>query len=246
MRESAIRSETPREGLVRLRIARPPVNVLTGADLELLAGAIAGAAPARVILLCGLERAFSAGVSVAEHVPEPASIDRMLRSMRSALMALADSAAVTVAAVSGACLGGGAEIASACDVVFVAEDSRIGFPEIRLGCFPPGGVALLPLRIGAARAADWILSGRAVSGLEAVQAGFASRALPARDVEPEAQRFCADLISRGGAALSAATRLLRGPRCQALKGAMTSAEEAYRGLAGDPDLERAVREWKRR
>jgi cyclohexa-1,5-dienecarbonyl-CoA hydratase len=234
------------DGFVRIRIDRPPVNVLGADDLRALAASVAqaDAAGARVILLAGLPRAFSAGVSIPEHVPEAAMIDRMLAAMRAALTSLLETSAVTIAAVSGACLGGGAELASACDLVFAAEDARVGFPEIRVACFPPGAVALLPLRIGAARAADWILSGRTVSGREAAEAGFASRAIPAHRVEKEAEEFARELLSRAPAALAAASRLLRSERRRALDETMARAEEAYRGLAGDEDLARAVRDWE--
>jgi len=240
--------ESSGDGFVRIRIDRPPVNVLGADDLRALAASVAqaDAAGARVILLAGLPRAFSAGVSIPEHVPEPAMIDRMLAAMRAAVTSLLETSAVTIAAVSGACLGGGAELASACDLVFAAEDSRIGFPEIRVACFPPGAVALLPLRIGAARAADWILSGRTVSGREAAEAGFASRALPADQVEREAEKFARELLARAPAALAAASGLLRFERRRALDETMARAEEAYRGLSGDEDLARAVREWERR
>jgi cyclohexa-1,5-dienecarbonyl-CoA hydratase len=231
------------QGLARLRIERPPVNVLSGADLEDLAAAVSAAAGARVLLVTGLPRAFSAGVEVSEHAPEPDAIARMLGAMRAALTALVETPAVTVAAVSGACLGGGAELAAACDVVFAAEDARIGFPEIRLACFPPAGAALLPLKIGAARAADWILSGRSVSGTEAGQAGFASRVFPAAALSREAERFARQLLGRAPAALAAAAGLLRAGRREALSAALRRAEDAYRGLAGDPDLARAVREF---
>ena len=119
--------------------------------IQELARLVLECAGARVLVLSGLPRAFSAGVSVAEHFPDPKAIEEMLAGMRSALNALVRTPAVTVAAVSGACLGGGAELAAACDVVLTTEDSRIGFPEIRLACFPPGAAALLPVRIGGAR-----------------------------------------------------------------------------------------------
>ena len=160
--------------------------------------------------------------------------------MRAVLEALVASPAVTVAAVSGACLGGGAEIAAACDLVLAAEDARIGFPEIRLACFPPGGAALLPLKVGETRAADWILTGRVVSGSEAAETGFASRACTAAALDEESGRLAEDLLSRSPAALRAALGVLRAPRRQALAGALLSAEEAYRGLAGSEDLARAV------
>ena len=166
--------------------------------------------------------------------------------MRAALTALVETPAVTIAEVSGACLGGGAEIAAACDFVFAAEDARIGFPEIRLACFPPAGSVLLPLRVGSARAGEWILSGSIASGREAGQAGFASRVFPAHRLAAETDRAARELAGRGAAALAAALSILRAPRREALApaGALARSEEAYRGLAHDPDLARAVADFR--
>ncbi len=233
-------------GRADLEIRLPPVNVLRVADLEAIAAAVPRAASSRVLVLTGLPRAFSAGVSVAEHVPETAPIERMLTAMRRTLEALLDAPAVTVAAVSGACLGGGAEIAAACDLVLCANDARVGFPEIRLACFPPGAAALLPGRVGEARAADWILTGRTVSGREAAEAGFATRAVEPAALASETDRLAAQLLSRGAAALSAARELARTGRRRALASMLPRAEEAYRALAGDAELARAVREFPER
>ena len=89
----------------------PPVNVLGPAALGALAAAIEDAPPARLLVLRGLPRAFSAGVEVAAHAPEPDLIEGMLAAMRGVLSALVETPAVTLASVSGACLGGGAELA---------------------------------------------------------------------------------------------------------------------------------------
>jgi cyclohexa-1,5-dienecarbonyl-CoA hydratase len=229
-----------------VRLARPPVNVLDLESLGELARCVQGLGAARVLVLSGLPRAFSAGVAVSDHVPEPARIETMLAAMRAVLEALVEAPAVTVAAVSGACLGGGAEIAAACDFVLAAEDARIGFPEIRLACFPPGAAALLPLKIGEARAADWILTGRVLSGRDAALAGFASRAVAAADLVGETDRLVSELSSRSPAALSAAREVLRGPRRDALARRLPLAESAYRGLAGSEDLGRAVAEFGKR
>ena len=191
-------------------------------------------------MLSGLPRAFSSGVAVLDHVPEPRQIDTMLAAMRNVLEALVATPAVTVAAVSGACLGGGAEIAAACDFILAAEDARVGFPVIRLACFPPGAAAMLPVKVGEARAADWILTGRVVSGREAVEAGFASRSCPAAALEEETERLAEELLSRSPAALRAALGVLRAPRRNAIALALTLAEDAYRSLAGSEDLARAV------
>lgn len=227
-----------------LRIEIPPVNVLNVAALEELAREISAAAPARLLVLTGLPRAFSAGVDVAEHAPEPAAIDAMLAAMRRALTALCETPAVTLAAVSGACLGGGAEIVCACDLVLVADDARIGFPEIRLACFPPGAAVLLPLRIGEARAADWILSGETRSGREAAEVGFAARSVEARRLGAEVERVAARILQASPGALAAVLPLLRRARRDALAHELPAAEDAYRGLAGSEDLARAVREFE--
>src|SRR5262245_65983517 len=98
---------TEENGLARVSIQLPPVNVLRVAQLEELGWLVQRAAVARVLVLSGLPRAFSAGVEVAEHAPESGAIDRMLWAMRELLTALIESPAVTVASISGACLGGG-------------------------------------------------------------------------------------------------------------------------------------------
>jgi len=230
-----------------VRIDAPPVNVLDAALLGELERAIRDAAPpARLIVLRGLPRAFSAGVSVAEHVPDPAAIETMLRAMRGVLEALVDAPAVTVASVSGACLGGAAELLCACDLVLVAENARVGFPEIRLACFPPGAAALLPARIGEARAAEWILSGETRSGLDTAEAGIASRAVRPESLDAETERLAARILSASPLALDRARDLLRRGRRDALRARLPEAENAYRSLAGSEDLARAVRECGRK
>ena len=245
MSERSIRLERSREGArADLRIEVPPVNVLDVAALEELSLRIAEAPPARVLVLAGLSRAFSAGVSVAQHAPEPQAIEMMLGAMRRVLHALVETPAVTLAAVSGACLGGGAEIVCACDLVLVAADARVGFPEIRLACFPPGAAALLPLRVGEARATEWILAGETRSGREAADAGFASRAVAADRLAAETERLAGRILSASPEALAAARDLTRRRRREALRTDLPAAEDAYRKLAGSDDLARAVRDFE--
>ncbi len=226
-----------------LAIARPPVNVLDAESLHALATGVRAAGAARLLVLTGLPAAFSAGVDVAEHAPEPAAIEKMLAAMRDALEALVASPAVTLAAVGGACLGGGAELVAACDLVLLADDARIGFPEIRLACFPPGAAALLPGLVGEARAADWILTGRILSGKEAAEAGFAARAVPAPRLAQETERLAGRILEASPRALAAARDLMRRRRRDALAAGLPAAEDAYRRLAGSEDLARAVRDF---
>lgn len=236
-----IRLERSADGrLARLKIERPPVNVLRVCDLEALATSLGQAHGAEILVLSGLPRAFSAGVDIADHAPEADAIERMLSAMRQVLGRLVALPAVTVACVSGACLGGGAEVAAACDLVFAADDARIGFPEIRVACFPPGAAVLLPARIGEARASEWILRGGIYSGRDAATAGFATRAFPADALERETGRVIAELLSRSPLALASARDLIRRCRREALARDLSRAEEAYRRLVGSEELAKAV------
>ncbi|MEP6994736.1 MAG: enoyl-CoA hydratase/isomerase family protein [Acidobacteriota bacterium] len=231
-------------GRADLRIAVLPVNVLDVASLAALARQIGLAREARVLVLTGLPKAFCAGVDVADHVPEPAPIERMLAAMRDVLEALVRTPAITLAAVSGACLGGGAEIVAACDLALATDDARIGFPEIRLACFPPGAAALLPGRVGEARATEWILSGRILSGREAAAAGFVSRSVSETRLPEETDRLVERILETGREALSSARDLMRAGRREALEKRLPVAEDAYRRLAGNAELARAVREFR--
>jgi cyclohexa-1,5-dienecarbonyl-CoA hydratase len=233
------------EEIAWIRIRRPPVNALRVADLERIAEKTAEIGRARVLVLEGLPNAFSAGVDVAEHVPEQAAIDRMLAAMRAVLTALAAAPAVTIASVSGACLGGGAEVAAACDLWIAAEDARIGFPEIRLACFPPGAAALLPIRVPLGRAADWILSGRVLSGREAKECGLLTHCCTPEALATETRRKAAEIASRSAEALAGALELLREPLRRALDRPLAQAEQAYRRLAGNAELAKAVANFRK-
>ena len=110
-----------------------------------------------------------------------------------------------IAAVHGACLGGGCEVALACDLIVASEDARFGQPEIGLGVMPGwGGTRRLPRRIGAARARRWILTGRPVAASEALAAGLVDRVVPREELLSSALAVAAELSSKPPVALAAA------------------------------------------
>ena len=124
-----------------------------------------------VIVLRGAgERAFSAGVAVQDHTPD--RVGPMLDSLHGTIRRLRDLNAVTLAAVHGHCLGGGMELAMACDMVIASDDARFAQPEIELGCFPPVASALFPSRIGAGLTLDLALTGRILTSEEAESLGW--------------------------------------------------------------------------
>jgi cyclohexa-1,5-dienecarbonyl-CoA hydratase len=228
-----------------LNLRPPPANVLDVATLGRLTEELArlSVPPPRALVITGNPH-FCAGVAIEDHVPE--RIDAMLGSFHGFLRAILAFPSPTIARVSGACLGGGAEIALACDLVFAAEDARIGFPEIGLACFPPAAAVLLPEAIGPASAADWVLSGRIVSGREAERRGFAGRVFPRKRLDEAVERFTAELAGRSRAAVNEAAQLLRARKRFLFDRWIGDAEEAYRRLAASPDLAEAVRRFRER
>src|SRR5215831_11498394 len=116
----------------------PPLNVIDIPMMEELSRALAeieSHSSASVIVLSGDGKAFSAGVDVAAHTS--AKVEEMLGKFHAVIRALVAAKKVTVASVHGACLGGGAELAMVCDLVHTGENAQWGFPEIKLGCYPP-------------------------------------------------------------------------------------------------------------
>jgi cyclohexa-1,5-dienecarbonyl-CoA hydratase len=165
--------------VARIILANPPVNVMDiGMMEELLVvmEQIEAQADIAAVVFAGSDRAFSAGVDVSAHTPD--KVRDMLVKMHSVMRALAGTRKVTIAAVRGNCFGGGAELAAMCDLVFTTDTSNWGFPEITLGCFPPVAAVVLSAIVGQKRAADLILTGRRISGKEAMRIGLANEAVP--------------------------------------------------------------------
>lgn len=164
--------------VAHIGLTNPPLNVIDIPMMEELARALAeieGRPDIFAIVVGGVGKAFSAGVDVAAHTPD--TIEQMLQKFHSLIRALVASKKVTVAAVHGHCLGGGAELAIVCDIVFTIKSAQWGFPEIKLGCYPPVACTALAALVGQKRAAELILTGRTISGTEAAQIGLSTRAV---------------------------------------------------------------------
>src|SRR5205814_1463827 len=170
--------------VARVALANPPQNVITIAMMEDLAKALEEIEARRevaAIVLSGSGVNFSSGVDVAAHTPE--RVREMLTKFHTVIRALLNSSKVTIAEVHGNCLGGGAELAMVCDMVYTARDARWGFPEIKLGCFPPVAAVGLAALVGQKRAAELVLTGRQISGAEALAIGLANAAVNEQELE---------------------------------------------------------------
>lgn len=181
--------------VARVTLTHPPLNVIDIAMMEELTATlheIESRNDISAIVFSGDGKSFSSGVDVAAHTPD--QIETMLSRFHAVIRAVVASKKVTVAVVRGHCLGGGAELAAVCDIVFTSDVAQWGFPEIKLGCYPPVACASLAALIGQKRAAELVLTGRSINGVEAAEIGLANRAFPDSDLA-DAVEQCLDRLS---------------------------------------------------
>ncbi len=193
--------------VARIILRNPPLNVIDipmMRELQQGLAEIESRSDISIVVFEGDSRAFSAGVDVKAHVPE--QVHEMLTSFHSVIRAIVDSRKVTIAAVQGACLGGGAELASVCDMVYTARNATWGFPEIKLGCYPPVAAVALPALVGQKRATELILTGRQISGDEAVAIGLANRSAHTDELAAVVDETLSQLQAMSPAALALAKK----------------------------------------
>jgi cyclohexa-1,5-dienecarbonyl-CoA hydratase len=167
-----------------ITLRNPPLNVIDIPTMDELSAALTeveSKPEISVVVFRGEGNCFSAGVDVAAHTPD--KVAAMLEKFHRVIRSLVGTRKVTVASVHGHCLGGGAELAMVCDLVYSADDAQWGFPEIQLGCFPPIAVTALSALVGQKRASDLILAGRTIPGSEAASIGLASAAVLPNELE---------------------------------------------------------------
>jgi cyclohexa-1,5-dienecarbonyl-CoA hydratase len=196
----AIHFEAP---IVFITLNSPPLNIIDVAMMEELMSVlneIRSQPSISTIVFQGAAKCFSVGVDVAAHAR--ASVSSMLGKFHAVVRALVSTSKVTIAAVDGHCLGGGAELAMVCDIVYTTGDAHWGFPEIQLGCFPPVAVTALAALMGQKRAADLILSGRTISGTEAAAMGLATAAVPGAQLSRVVDECAARMAKLSPAALA--------------------------------------------
>jgi cyclohexa-1,5-dienecarbonyl-CoA hydratase len=203
------RVTTKIEGLVaRIELRHPPLNVIDVPMMEELAEAlteIESRPDVSTVVISAEGKDFSAGVDVAAHTPD--RVEEMLVKFHGVIRALVATRKVTIAAVHGHCLGGGAELAMVCDIVYTTEDAQWQFPEINLGCYPPVACAALAALIGQKRAAELILTGRSISGREAAQIGLATAAV-SEDPHSAVDECVSHLLQFSPAALAVTKKAL--------------------------------------
>jgi cyclohexa-1,5-dienecarbonyl-CoA hydratase len=231
------------DGLVRVTLARPPLNILTVGMMEALGAALEATArtPAlRALVLAAEGRAFSAGVAIEDHQGD--RLRPMLAAFHGLFRRLHALDCATVAVVQGPALGGGAELATFCDLVVASERATFGQPEIRVGVFPPVAALHYPRRIGPARTVQLLLSGRVLPASEAERIGLVDHVVPAEELEAAAAAHVAALTDKSAAVVRLTKRAVRTAAPGDFEAGLAALEALYLDdLMGTRDAEEGLR-----
>ncbi|MCS6936036.1 MAG: enoyl-CoA hydratase/isomerase family protein [Candidatus Bipolaricaulota bacterium] len=192
--------------VAKVVLARPPLNVLGIAELRELSHALETLRedPAKVVVLAAEGRAFSAGVDIKDHTAE--KVREMIAAVHEVFVKLWALEQPTVCVVQGMALGGGMELATACDFVIASENAQFGQPEIKVGVFPPIACLLLPRLLPWPKAIELILTGESISAHEAHRLGLVNRVASPEHLESEVRAFVSRLTALSGPVLKLAKR----------------------------------------
>ncbi|HEY1524855.1 MAG TPA: enoyl-CoA hydratase/isomerase family protein [Candidatus Angelobacter sp.] len=231
--------------LARVTLTHAPLNVIDFQMMDELLAALQQLEQRKeisVVIISGGERGFSAGVDVAVHTPD--KIQTMLQKFHGVILALTKFPKITIAEVHGVCLGGGAELAMVSDMCFTTPDSKWGFPEITLGCYPPVACTALAALVGQKLAADLVFTGRTFSGKEAAEWGLANEAHPEGALQQAIQRTVDHLLKLSPAALAVAKKAFYAWDSLHLDKGLARAEKIYlEELMQTEDVKEGIAAW---
>jgi enoyl-CoA hydratase/carnithine racemase len=229
-----------------IRLDRPPANALAEpVSLELWDAAreVEADDTVRAVVVWGGERIFAAGADVKAMAEfGPREVEPSVGALEGALRHLEAIPKPVIAAINGYALGGGCELALACDFRYAASDARLGVPEIRLGIIPgAGGTQRLPRLVGLARARDLIFSGRHVDAEEALDMGLVDAVASAERVYDEALAKARALAAGPAMAYRAAKIALAAAGDRSLHAGLDVERDVFRELFATLDQKEGMR-----
>jgi enoyl-CoA hydratase/carnithine racemase len=238
-----------RDAVRHVVINRPEKrNALDAAVIEQLGEALHGAAAqesARLVVLRGEGAMFSSGMDTGDLAALAADPTR-LREYRAEILAIWDllenMAKPTIAQIHGACLGGAAELALACDMRVMASDAVIGLVETRVGVIPDvGGCSRLPALVGLGRAKELIMASKVIDGTEAERIGLVNRIAPAQELDAATAQLADELLACGPLAVGLAKQVLNAAARPGLAGTLEQEIAAQELCATSEDFREGMR-----
>ncbi len=227
-------------GVGTIRLDRPPMNAINDQVVSELEVAARGASTddrVRAVVVFGGDKIFAAGADIKQ-MGEAAPLDMMARmgGLQAVFSQVEEIPKVVVAAITGFALGGGCELSLACDFRVMADNAKIGQPEILLGIIPgAGGTQRLPRLVGPARAKDIIYSGRFLECVEALDVGLVDVVVPQDQVYGKAVEIAARYASGPTIALRAAKIAINRGLQTDLQNGMLIERELFVGLFSTED-----------
>lgn len=241
-----IRTEVRPSGVALLTLDNPPLNLNTLGTLTQLLAACEGIAAdegVRVVVITGEgQRAFCAGSDIKEFASvRDEVVSKKLALENRAFTSIEELPMPVIAALNGNTIGGGAEIALACDIRVLDAGARIGFPEVMLGVFPgSGGVFRLPRIVGAANALELLYSGELIDAAEAHRIGLVNRVAPPGSALPLALEMATAIAARPALAVSLIKAGVRDSFDQSTQQATDrTLADSHRVFTG-PDIEEGI------
>jgi cyclohexa-1,5-dienecarbonyl-CoA hydratase len=183
-------------GAARLTFARPKHNVLNIEMMQELNGLLEELLKddeLKCLVIAGEGPSWSAGVDVGEHAPD--KVNDMIAAFNRIFELLERFEAPTIAAVHGRALGGGMEVAIACDIIIASGSALFGQPEIKLGFFPPYAAMRLPQLVGLSKAIEVCCTGMTYTAAEAHTMGMVSRLVDDADFQEEIDRIVSEIVT---------------------------------------------------
>ncbi len=198
------------KGVARVILNQPPLNVIDSPMMEEIERALASLKtdPAtRIVVIAAQGKAFSAGVDIKDHTPD--RVEMMLTKFHAIFHTLWSLEQPVVAAVQGSALGGGCELAIACDFIVASENAKFGQPEIKVGVFAPIATLLLPQIISRQKANALLLTGDSIDAREAFRLGLVNVVAAPASFDAAVDAFAARLASLSGVVLRHAKHAIR-------------------------------------
>ncbi|MBK9179241.1 MAG: enoyl-CoA hydratase/isomerase family protein [Acidimicrobiales bacterium] len=231
------------DGVAVVRLDHPKVNALSSLllrQLQEVAESLVTGPPGAVVVTGG-DRVFAAGADITEFGgPDEARL--VGRRFLTALNAVAAIPRMTIAAVAGYALGGGCELALACDLRIASERARFGQPEILLGIIPGGGgTQRLARLVGPARAKDLVLTGRQVDAEEALRIGLVDEVVPHEELHDRVLARAAELARGPAVAQALAKRAIDAGLEGSLADGLELEQELFVEVFGTDDARIGVR-----
>ncbi len=203
------------DGVAFATINRPPANALARAlilEIDALLDAVENDEEVRVIVLRGEGRFFSAGADIKEFtdVTSGEEFSKLAANGQQVFERLECFHKPVIAAIHGAALGGGLELAMACHMRFVAENAKLGLPELQLGLIPGfAGTQRLPRYVGMPKAAEMMLTSDPITGIEAADLGLANKAFPEEELFEATTKVAKKIAKKSPIAMSQALEMLQ-------------------------------------